>query len=183
MFCPNCGEKMEDQTQKFCTSCGSEMPFTSETPQLKKEVVQTSSTIQPQSIPIYKPKSVQIGGPGPDSKKCLIFAMGSIVLFVIGVSIGGFAFMRNIGSFYFFPMFNIGFLGLIVAVVFNILGLVFGILSRIFSGRAASEPINNVERFGSVIAVFGIIFNVIPIVIVPIIIVLGSGFLFSYLMF
>ncbi len=102
---------------------------------------------------------------------------------MIGLSIGGATLMRNFGPFYYLPSFNFGMVGWIAAIVVNIVGLVFGILSRVFSGRAASEPINNVERFGSVIAVFGIIINAIPIVVIPIILVLSSGLLFSFYMF
>lgn len=183
MFCPNCGVKIEDQNQKFCTSCGSEFPseIPIETPQLRKEEVKTPPTYQRQSIPTYKPR-IQAGGPGPESKKCLIFALASIGLFIIGMSIAGASLMRNFMPSYYFPSYGLGSgaVGWIIAMVLNIVGLVFGILSRVYSGRADTEPINNVERFGSVIAVFGIIMNVIPIFVIPILLVASVGLFFPF---
>ena len=171
MFCPNCGEKLESQNQKFCSSCGSELfntPDTPQAPQLRAEENQVSPTVR--SVPVYEPKTINVGGPGPHSKKCLAFAIVSIAFAVVGYVFGGVNIMRFLLPFAFYLGYSIGFIGLIVAVILNITGLVFGILSRTNSSKAGKfEPINTLEKMGSVFSVFGIIMNSIPIVLVPLI--------------
>jgi len=172
MFCPNCGEKLKSQNQKFCVSCGSVLYTPPDAPQLKAEENQVSSPVR--SIPVYESKPIKIGGPGPHSKKCFAFAFVSIALAIVGFSFGGINLIRNFIPFYYLQYYPGGMGGgpggLIIAIVLNITGLIFGILSRVYSSKAGIyEPINALEQFGSVVAVFGIIMNVIPIVIVPLI--------------
>ena len=171
MFCPNCGEKLESQNQKFCSSCGSELfntPDTPHAPQLRAEENQVSPTVR--SVPDYESKTINVGGPGPHSKKCLAFAIVSLAFAGVGYVFGGVNIMRFLLPFAYYLGYSIGFLGLIVAVILNIIGLVFGILSRTNSSKAGKfEPVNALEKVGSVFAVFGIIMNSIPIVLVPLI--------------
>ena len=182
MFCQNCGEKLESQNQKFCPNCGSELSniFNApQTPQLRVEENQASSTVR--SIPVYESKSIKEGGPGPNSKMCFAFAIVSIALAIAGFIFGGNYFFRFFLSSYLFPYYpgglGLGIVGLIIAIALNIGGLVFAILSRVNSSKAGkNEPINILEQFGSVVAVFGIIMNIIPIVITPFIF-LGISFL------
>jgi len=170
MFCPNCGEKLESQNQRFCASCGSVLSYTPlDAPQLKAEEKQVSSPVKP--IPVYESKTIKVGGPGPHSKKCLAFAFVSVALAIVGYSFGGIYFIRNfLPSYilqYYFGRLGSGPGGLIIAIVLNFTGLIFGILSRVNTNKAGeSEPINALEQFGSVVAVFGIIMNVIPVVVV-----------------
>lgn len=171
MFCPNCGEKLESQNQKFCVSCGSDLPYTPDAPQIKAEENQVSSTIR--SVPVYESKPIKVGGSGPYSKKCFAFALVSIALAIVGFSFGGINLIRTFLPAYFFPYYpgglGGGIVGLIIAIVLNIGGLVFGILSRVNSSKAGkNEPVNTLEKLGSVVAVFGIIMNAIPLVIIPI---------------
>jgi len=54
MFCPNCGEKVESQNQKFCSGCGSELsntPDAAQASQLRAEENQASPIVR--SVPIY----------------------------------------------------------------------------------------------------------------------------------
>ena len=177
MFCPNCGERLESQNQKFCASCGSVLSYTPpDSPQPRVEENQVSSPVR--SVPVYESKTIKVGGPGPHSKKCFAFAFVSVALAIVGYSSGGIFFIRNFLPGYFLQYYFGGLGGglgggpggLIIAVVLNITGLIFGILSRVNTIKAGvSEPINALEQFGSVVAVFGIIMNAIPIVIVPLI--------------
>lgn len=180
MFCPNCGVNIEDKNQKFCTSCGSEFPSDipsetqPETPQVKTPEAKPAPTYRVPAVPTYQ-SARQQGGPGTESKKCLIFALASIGLFIIGMAIVGSSLFGSFGGYYYLPTINLGAIGWIAAIILHIVGLVFAILSRVFSGRAEAEPINSVEKFGSVIAIFGIIINVIPIFVIPIIMVVTLG--------
>ena len=90
MICPNCGEKLESPNQKFCVSCGSEILYTPDAPQLKAEENQVSSPVKP--IPVYESKSIKVEKPRPHSKKCCAFAMVSLALAIAGYSLGGFFF-------------------------------------------------------------------------------------------
>jgi len=163
MFCPNCGEKLESQNQKFCASCGSILSYTPDAPQLRAEENQASSPVKP--IPVYESKPIKTGGPGPHSKKCFAFAFVSIALAIVGNSFGARFFLPT----YFFPYYvGLGLERLIIAMVLHIAGLIFGILSRVNTSKAEIlEPINALEQFGSVVAVFGIITNAISVVLVP----------------
>ena len=169
MFCPNCGEKIDNQNQKFCTSCGSEIPFISEILPLKAERSQIPSANIQQKTPVYQSKSVKTGRPGQNSIMCIVFAVTSIVLAVIGFNVGGFNFFRYFIPLDIFPYFSSGLVGWIIALILNIVGIVLGILSRIFGGKAEDlEPPNILEKFGSIISVFGIIINGISLVIMSI---------------
>ena len=183
MFCQNCGERYESQNQRFCTNCGSELSNifdAPQTPQLRVEENQASSTVR--SIPVYESKSIKVGGPGPNSKMCFAFAIVSIALAIAGFIFGGNYFFRFFIYSYLLPYYypgglGLGIVGLIIAISLNIGGLIFAILSRVNSSKAGkNEPRNTLEQFGSVVAVFGIIMNIIPLVITPLI-YLGISFL------
>ena len=171
MFCPNCGEKLESQNQKFCSSCGSELsntPDAAQASQLRAEENQASPIVR--SVPIYESKNINVGGPGPHSKKCLTFAILSLALGGVGIAFGAISFMRILIPFPFHLDYYIRFILLIIATILNITGFVFGILSRTNSSKAGKfEPINTLEKVGSVFAIFGIIMNSIPIVSIPLI--------------
>ena len=175
MFCQNCGQKLESQEQKFCVSCGSEISFTPDAPQLKAEENQVSPTIR--STPVYEPKTIKAGGPGLHSKRCFAFAMTSLALAVVGFAFGASSFIRILipySYYYYYPSYySFGLIGLIVGVILNITGLIFGILSRKNCKKARNfEPVNTLEKVGSVFAVFGIIINSIPIVVVSIVLII-----------
>lgn len=181
MFCQNCGEKLNSSNQKFCASCGSELPYTPPAaPQLRAEENQVSSTIR--STPVYESKPFKVGGPGPNSKMCFAFAIVSIALAIVGFIFGGSSFFRSFLSSMLYPYYPSGLggglIGIIIAIILNIAGLIFGIVSRVNSRKAGeNEPTNTLEKFGSVVSVFGIIINAIPLIIIPLII-LAVPFLF-----
>ena len=175
MFCPNCGEKLDSQNQKFCSSCGSVLLHTPDAPQLRAVENQVSSTVR--SVPVYPSKPINIGGPGPYSKNCFALAIISIALAITGFIFGGINLIRNLLPIYLFPYYpggpGVGLVGLTIAIVLNIGGLIFGILSKVNSSKAGkNEPINTLEKVGSVFAVFGIIINSIFIVAIIVVVII-----------
>lgn len=181
MFCPNCNADLTEQNQSFCSKCGSEIEAHLETPQLRTERPRQVSTntlqLPPEStsVPIYQPNSVkkEKGESNPYSTKCLNFAILSIVFTIIGavINIGGiiFSMISRFGN----AQIDFGFLPrMMIISVLSIIGLIFGITSRVIGKKAGElEPINAVEKFGSVLAIFGIIINAIALVVI---LILGS---------
>ena len=172
MFCPNCGEKLESQNQKFCASCGSELSNTPDAPQLRVEENQVSSPVR--SVPVYESKTITVGGPGPHSKRCFAFSIVSLGLVYAAYLFGGSNLFRYLTPYYsYYPYYSFGMVGFITPIILHIAGLVFGILSRTNSSKAGKyEPINGLEKVGSVFGVFGIIINSIFIVVIPIILII-----------
>jgi len=183
MFCQNCGEKM-NKDQNFCTSCGSDIsntPDAAQAPQLKVEKNKVPSPVK--SVPVYESKPINVGGPGPHSKKTLSFAIVSLVLGGVGFAFGGTFFMRLISPFYYYysPFYSFGYIGLIVGGILNVTGLIFGILSRTNCSKARkTEPVNTLEKVGSVFGIFGIIVNSIPVVVLLVMLII---MLISYMMY
>ncbi|MBY9014823.1 MAG: zinc ribbon domain-containing protein [Candidatus Lokiarchaeota archaeon] len=179
MFCPNCGETLKSQNQKFCASCGSVILSTPppEAPQVRAEEKQVLSPAK--SVPVYQSKTIKVGGPGPHSKMCFAFALVSLALAGVGFTFGATSLMGVLMPYsYYYSYSSFGALWLIIAVILNITGLVFGILSRTNCSKARkSEPINTFEKVGSVFAIFGIVINSIPIVVVSIILIIMLIFL------
>jgi len=168
MFCPNCGDKTF-LDQKFCASCGSEIlsPSVPDAPQVLAEEVQVSTPAS--TVPVYDSKPVKVQGLGTHSKKCFSFSLVSIAFFIAGAIFGSTILLRFILPLYFFPFFGGGFIMWIIAIVLHIVGFIFGILSRVNSKKARNlEADHALEKVGSVFGVFGIILNVLPMVILPI---------------
>jgi len=179
MFCQNCGEKMESKEQKFCISCRSEIsdtpgaPQAPQTPPLKVEENKVPSPVK--SAPVYESKTVNVGGPGPHSKKTLAFAIVSLVLGGVGFALVGTYLMRLFNPYpYYLNYYPFGPLALIVGGILNVTGLIFGILSRTNCSKARkTEPVNTLEKVGSVFGIFGIIINSIPVVVLLVMVIIG----------
>jgi len=167
MFCQNCGEKLESKEQKFCASCGSVISITPDAPdapKLKAEENQVSSPVK--SVPVYESKTINVGGPGPHSKKTFAFAIVSLAVGGVGFAFGGIYFFSMFSPLFYYypPPIAFGLIALIVAVILNVTGLIFGILSRTNCSKARkTEPVNTLEKVGSVFGVFGIVLNSIPV--------------------
>ena len=64
-----------------------------------------------------------------------------------------------------------------VPLILHVIGLVFSILSKVNSRKARTfEGENGLQKAGSIISVFGIVLNVIFLVVVPI--MMGTSVLF-----
>jgi hypothetical protein len=157
MFCSNCGEELYDPNQKFCQGCGFEIVITNETPRLKVEQNQYEPIDKSRYLANKQQKTVLMGMPGEYSKKCLGFALASLVTGIFTLVLGYNLFMYSYYPYYY----SAGrIVILIVILLLRVGGLIFGIFSRINSVKAENlESLNSYERVGSVFAVFGIILN------------------------
>ena len=173
MFCPNCGEKLESTFQKFCASCGSELsntPDAAQAPQLKVEEKHVSPPVRP--APVYESKTIRVGGPGSHSKRCFAFAIVSLGLVGVAYFYGGSNLFSSFSPYYYY-YYSFGLVGFITTIIVHIAGLVFGILSRTNSSKAGRfEPINTLEKVGSVFGVFGIVINSIFIVAIIVVVII-----------
>lgn len=173
MFCPNCGERLESKEQRFCASCGSEIQTTSppEAPPSPVEEIQTPAPAPASTLHVYDSQPIKVQGLGAHSKKCFTFSLLSIGFFIAGLIFGAISILRFILPLYFFPFFYYagGPVMWIIAFVLHLIGFIFGILSRVNSSKARKlEASHALEKVGSVFGVFGIILNVLPMVILPI---------------
>lgn len=177
MFCPNCGKRLESPNQKFCSSCGSEFQstFTPEVPKAYQPITEEIQVPSPaRSVPAYNSKSTK-EGIGSYSRLCFIFALLSIAFFIAGLIFGGTIILRILMPVYIYSYLPGGPVVWSIAFVLHILGFVFGIISRVNSGKAGKyEPSNALEKVGSVFGLFGIILNVFPLILIPIMITIAS---------
>jgi len=174
MFCSYCGAQLINPNQKFCHNCGKviEDRIISKTPQLRTEGTQyaptTVSAPTPRytSIPVIQNISVkEVGGPGPLSVKCFVFALVSIGIAIIAVILGGGVFIsiRLFGIISTF-IYIMRIIMWIIVIIAQFVGLIFGMASRKNSIKARGiEPNNTLERLGKIFGIIGIIVNAIAI--------------------
>ena len=168
MFCPSCGDKLENSNQKFCPNCGSEIqttlaPEISQAPQISivRPPVPQPAPPSPRKA-VNNEKPIKTGGTGPYSKKCLAFALIWPGFFIVALYIG-FIFMI-FRRFSFTPrnpgLWMIPFVLHLISLIFSINSIVNGSNARKFEFK------NGLQKAGTTISVFGIILNVIFLVIV-----------------
>lgn len=178
MFCPNCGTELKIPNQKFCVQCGNDLTIISETSQSRTDSTQYLAIPRTKPIPAdnYIPiKKQERGIPGLHSKKCLGFALVSIGIGIFAYYFGSYAmsyiFLRSIFPFSYFDyseseIRRVLLILLIIVTCLHVFGLTLGILSRVESRKAEKlEPINSVEKAGSVFGIFGIITNSIALIV------------------
>jgi hypothetical protein len=168
MFCPNCGEKVEDLTQKFCAYCGSKIETPSEVANVAPPTNQSTPPASPPSyLPISniapQPKPITNIKPGIYSKRCLGFSIAALI-------IGGFALMGGFvqAIFSLFTPYYVSYtnIGWIIVVIMHVTGLIFGITSRANNSNAKHlEPPNTIRQVGSVFGVLAIILNSILLIV------------------
>jgi len=140
---------------------------TPDAPQLTPEENQVST---PSTVSSISVNATKVGGPGPYSKKVFYFAFVSIVFVIVGFVLEYYSFIRFIMPIYIFPNLHSGPVLWIIALFFQAVGLIFAIVSRVNNKKAGEfEPVNTLEKVGSVFGIFGIIMNSIPIVLVTLI--------------
>ncbi len=181
MFCSNCGENIEDINTKFCPLCGSKIQNDFQGQAQKTNInyqnpyivnKQPSNSYLNSAIPSQKPIMTNMGT-GSHSKKCLAFSIVSLGLAAAGLILGFFGFFIRIINYntsrFFIPQ-------TLPIIIFYIVGLIFGISSRLNSNRARlTEAQNTPEKIGSVLSIFGIIANIAGIVFFIIMFVFTSG--------
>lgn len=108
-----------------------------------------------------------------NAKRCLLFALLSGIISSIALIAGGllvFANLNNRSNYYHTGEFianpQIGAILLIIPLVMNIIGFIFGIMAKIFNRRSAKFGYygKSYRTAGSVLATFGIIFSVVGII-------------------
>ena len=154
MSCPSCGAQIEILNQRFCQDCGGELPDFS-----KSSALAQVSSVLPEDHKLHQLQlnSVKIPGSRPLSKKSLGFGIVSLILAVTTFNFGS-SLVTEPTIFNFLSRQNV-FISLGIA---NLVGIAFGIASRIFNKQAKrSEPLNKAMRAGSTLGVIGLTFNLI----------------------
>ncbi|MFX0179770.1 MAG: zinc-ribbon domain-containing protein [Candidatus Hodarchaeota archaeon] len=186
MYCPNCGEYLRESNQRFCHNCGSKLTDNFEAFQITSERDQhTQTTLKPSSqvitdVPEIQQKPVVKGRVGTHSKKCLGFAITSLAIAAIGFYIAFYVYMfSKIGIFDPSMIMVRRIIWWTVIASIFLVGLSFGSSSRTHSKHAKNlEPVNAVEKVGSVLGIFGVIINAIAMGIFFILLLINiSGFL------
>ncbi|MFX1567022.1 MAG: hypothetical protein ACFFCV_01495 [Promethearchaeota archaeon] len=162
MYCKNCGQKLEFENQRFCQYCGNKVQRAYGPSQLETTGDRNDSI--PISPPVYQiigQKSKMKGSAGSYSKKSLGFGIVSIVILSITFDIGSTAVLDPIFSYIF--LLRRVFIGLIIA---HVIGIMFGIASRIFYRKAEEmESLSSILKAGKIIGLIGITFNTILLLI------------------
>ncbi|MFX1591348.1 MAG: zinc-ribbon domain-containing protein [Promethearchaeota archaeon] len=158
MYCKNCGAKLELENQRFCQNCGSEIKTAIKTTQTRSKIEEYKTTPTSPSFPEYHTLKKE-GGSGPYSKRCLGFGIVSLIIALTTFDIGTTILTE---LFYYIIMRRV-FIGLTVA---HVVGLIFGIISRVSGGKAkVLEPESSILKAGNVLGVIGIVFNSILMII------------------
>jgi DNA-directed RNA polymerase subunit RPC12/RpoP len=158
MFCSNCGEKLIDEDQNYCHKCGTEIFPTAKAPDYKPERLQAVSPQKIYYVPIDQQRQRQKGLPGKYSKLCLGLALISIFI-GFGTLIFGYNYFRYI----YYPYYNRARIAVPIGILLlRVAGLILGIFSKLNGSKAEGiEPYNDVEKAGSILAIFGIIINAV----------------------
>ena len=129
------------------------------------------------AVSVYDTKPIKKQGSGPYSRKALVFALIWPIFFIIAFYIGFiFTIFRRFTYSPYFPR-NPGLW--IIPLALHVLGLIFSILSKANSSKARKfEGENGLQKAGSIISVFGIVLNIIFLVVVPI--MMGTAFILPY---
>ncbi|NVM44871.1 MAG: zinc ribbon domain-containing protein [Candidatus Lokiarchaeota archaeon] len=154
MSCPNCGAQLEVSNQRFCQDCGKKL----QEPSKNSELAQKSLT-----PPEYREnhhlhqKPVKIPTSRPLSKRSLGFGIVSLIIAAITF---------NAGSSMLTPPFLLPLSGRIILFmsfgILNIVGIGFGIISRVFNAQAKRRELKNTAmKVGSTLGSIGLIFNLV----------------------
>ncbi|MFO7795596.1 MAG: hypothetical protein ACQERB_02075 [Promethearchaeati archaeon] len=172
MYCPICGSKLESDYQRYCQNCGTEIFSHEEYPYKIKETQSKEfdkyekkehHEIKPKDYnTIPKKEEIQASSLG---RKCLSYAIASVVLSGIGIGLSGIKLYRNWMYGYILP--EIPALGIIFSgfsLLFSVLGLIFAIISKSYSSKARRlTPYDIDEEKGSNLLILGLILSLITL--------------------
>jgi len=165
MYCPLCGAKLENKTQKYCQNCGTDISM------IKKHEQKASFNHTQKNIKSIVPKnynsppSMEQVQANTCAGKCLSLAVVSVLFSGIGVGICIVKIYRNWVYEYMFP--EIPFIGIILSEVslgLSFIGLILSFVSKSYCRKSSKlEPYNDNEEKGSTLAIFGIILGLITL--------------------
>ncbi|MFX1235094.1 MAG: zinc-ribbon domain-containing protein, partial [Promethearchaeota archaeon] len=112
MYCPNCGEELRDENQRFCSRCGSKISSSKEIVELESEpkketmpIVQQSKQISSEIL-VSPQKTPVKGAVGPYSKKSLADGIISIGITVVALYCSFIVFMVARTLTPYLPLFS-----------------------------------------------------------------------------
>jgi len=157
MSCPNCGAKLEIGNQRFCQDCGAKLP---DLPDNFKLTQKYSTPQEAYDIHQLQKKPANLPSSRPLSKASLGLGIVSVIIAATTFNLGTSFFIEP----YFFPL-SVNHILTISFGILNIVGTVFGIISKIFNIRAKRiESLNTAMKAGNILGVIGTIFNAILMV-------------------
>ena len=162
-FCPNCGYTILGKDKDFCGNCGCALSKRPKTTHMKTVGYRTPSgkIVDVPKIGYEAVTEERANKPGSYSAKCLAYSIISLSIVVISLFIG----LGSLVQPLFFSSSSNGLSlesSLIIVILLHSAGVLLGIYSRLMSKKAMKyEASNKAEIIGSVLAIFGIIINLI----------------------
>jgi hypothetical protein len=158
MSCPNCGAKLELGNQRFCQDCGHKLLDFSNKPELEQQYSTSQETRNLRQLQI---KSVKTSSSRPLSKASLGLGIVSVIIAATTFNFGTSFFMPP----YILPL-SVRQILIVVFGILNIIGLVFGIISKATNIKAKRIEIRNTAmKAGSMLGIMGIIFNTLLMIV------------------
>lgn len=157
MFCGNCGKEIAED-QKYCPHCGN-------------KITRTAEPSKSSDLSVEK----EGGSKKSNSIKCLVFGIIAASCAAVAFFGGGGILFRLIVNYYGnyqiildTPSLLALLIGTITSIyIFHILGVIFGVLARSSSKKAKdTEMENGLRKAGNILALLGLIFNILGLVII-----------------
>ncbi|MFW9770972.1 MAG: zinc-ribbon domain-containing protein [Candidatus Thorarchaeota archaeon] len=178
MYCPNCGEELRDENQRFCSRCGSKISSSKEIVELESEpkketmpIVQQSKQISSEIL-VSPQKTPVKGAVGPYSKKSLADGIISIGITVVALYCSFIVFMVARTLTPYLPLFSWNpvtrrTIILTILAVIYLVGLILANAARSNSKKARSYELENgIQKAGNVLGIIGTIINSIAIAVI-----------------
>ncbi len=149
LYCPNCAHKLRSPNENYCHHCGINLTGLVTNSELKPNETQSALAKSNNQLAAY----------------CLAYAL-------ISVAFLGFGFFLSSGLFFMWFILQLEYytlatcLTLLVIVILNTIGFMFGIASIYRSKKVRYTDLNNsIERVGRSVGILGIITNAIACIL------------------